>query len=744
MPERKTLYCWEYFSCSNTACPVYGNRGKTCWLEDSTHCHNRQTTGCIDKGAVCTTCPVFEKSGDLDAIKAFMRKHYHSMVMREHQAELVNRSFVESFAHIIDIVEKLCHGDPTARIDGGGSNLLVRKLAEGINLLAESLSDRIDETHEMAIGICEHYDVLNRIAAGDMAACANEHSSNELIAKLGVLINREKASLVSIIRRLQEADEKLSFAYHQMRDIVDFLPDATFVVDSKGEIIAWNKAIEEMTGCPKEEMLGSGERSYSVAFYGEPRPVLLDFLDEDISNVTSHYTYMKRAGDKLYAEAHIPAFRGRGDVYLWVTAAPLIDQDGQRVGAVESVRDITDYRKAELDRMHLEAQLRQSQKMEAIGLLAGGIAHDFNNLLTAIIGYTSLLQYRLGPASDLHHYLDQINISVDRASRLTQDLLAFGRKRILNPEASDLNQIVHNIRGLLSRLLTEDIRFEIIFERDPLLVLVDRGMIEQVLMNLIANARDALPAGGNVTVRTGIVDHLMPPPGSSLRGDIRYAVISVTDNGIGMDAATQEKIFEPFYTTKETGKGTGLGLSTAYGIVSQHEGTITVYSEPGHGTTFRVYLPVLELAPEMCNQPDTASIQTEFAGGDECILLAEDNEETRDVNREILETAGYRVITAENGEEALGLYRKHRHDLALVILDVIMPLMNGREVYEEIRAIDPAARCLFTSGYTADIIHKKGKIEKGVDFLPKPTRPRELLRTVRAILDRPDACSLVP
>jgi len=738
MSIKKNIRCWEYFSCANTNCPAHGNKDQACWLLETQHyCFNKENAEGENKGLICIKCPVFEQSTDLEGVKAFIRKHYHSMVTREHLAQQRNIHFNEAFSMMAETVDRLCQGDPTARIALHSENILIRRLEEGINHLATSMAERIDESHEMAIGICEHYDALNRIAAGDLKVQANETSSNELIAQLGVLINRGTASLLSIIQQLQQTDEQLSFAYHQLRDIIDFLPDATFVVDQQGKIIAWNKAIEKMTGCTKQEMLGKTKQSYSVAFYDEPRPVLLDFIDADIEQIIGHYTHIKRSGDTLYAEAHIPPRNGQGDIYLWVTAAPLIDQQGQRIGAVESVRDISDYRLTEISRANLEAQLRQAQKMEAIGLLAGGIAHDFNNLLTAIVGYASLLQLKLGPQSDLLRYPDQILVSTTRATKLTQDLLAFSRKRVLNPEATDLNLVINKISGLLKQLLTEDIELSIIFECEALIAIIDKGMIEQTLMNLVANARDALPNGGLVTIRTSMTEHLVPPPGTEVKAGVRYAVIAVSDTGMGMDEQTREKIFEPFFTTKELGKGTGLGLSTVFGIVSQHEGTITVYSELGHGTTFRVYLPLLEQQGADTRQQEESGACPFMAGGSETILLAEDNAETRDVNQEILASAGYTVIIADNGEEALARYKEQPHQINLVVLDVIMPLKNGREVYDAIRSLNPRARCLFTSGYTADIIHKKGKIDKGFDFLAKPSRPTELLSKVREILDRP-------
>jgi CheY-like chemotaxis protein len=254
-------------------------------------------------------------------------------------------------------------------------------------------------------------------------------------------------------------------------------------------------------------------------------------------------------------------------------------------------------------------------------------------------------------------------------------------------------------------------------------------------MNLVANARDALPNGGIVNIRTSIADNMEPLPGTEIISGTSYAVISVSDNGLGMNEDTRNKVFEPFFTTKEIGKGTGLGLSTVYGIISQHKGTITVTSEPGCGTTFSIYLPLLDQAISESQETQESTIS--FAtGGTELILLAEDNAETRSVTEEILMAAGYEVISTANGEEAIKKYREHGNRINLVLMDVIMPIKNGREVYEEVKRLNPLARCLFTSGYTADIIHTKGKIDKEFDYLPKPSRPNDMLNKIREILDR--------
>lgn len=390
-----------------------------------------------------------------------------------------------------------------------------------------------------------------------------------------------------------------------------------------------------------------------------------------------------------------------------------------------TVQDITEYKK-------LEAQLLQSQKMEAIGTLAGGIAHDFNNILTAIIGFATIMRMKMAPEDPQRSALEQILSSAERAAYLTQSLLAFSRKQVINPKPTDLNGIVLNVEKLLRRIIGEDIELPTRVCEGDLTVMADSGQIEQVLMNLVANSRDAMPRGGTIAIETAKVQ--VDPAFVSAHGFGRpgnFALITVADNGSGMDEATRSKIFEPFFTTKEQGKGTGLGLAIVYGIVNQHGGHISVYSEPGAGTTFRIYLPLVA-APAPSVPPPGAVVPR---GGDEIILLAEDDKDVRKLTRIILEDFGYHILEAVDGQEAIDQFRSHSAEIDLVLADVVMPKFSGLDFYRAAREIRPGIKIIFTSGYPAGIIHAKGTLDEGVNYLPKPVSPVDLLKMVREVLD---------
>jgi PAS domain S-box-containing protein len=437
-------------------------------------------------------------------------------------------------------------------------------------------------------------------------------------------------------------------------------------------------------------------------------------LIENVSGVTEGidaagiWRHRKKDGAVIFADitSHVLTFQGR--------RAELV-----------LAHDVT-------ERKRLEDQLLQAQKMEAVGLLAGGIAHDFNNILSAIIGYGNLVQMKMAADDPLRNHIDHILTSAERAAVLTQSLLAFSRKQIINPQPVNVNDCIAKMEKLLQRLIREDIEFTTRLADGDIIVMADAGQLEQVLMNLATNARDAMPDGGLLTIETKrqeigedfirMHNYGMPGP---------YAVISVTDTGVGMDAKTKERIFEPFFTTKEMGKGTGLGLAIVYGIVKQHNGYINVYSEPGTGTTFKIYLPVSSAAAGR-HEPGTTE---ELKRGTETVLVAEDDEDLRDLTRSVLKEFGYTIIMAENGDDAVQKFLENKDAVRLLILDVIMPKKNGKEVYEEAKAIRPGIKALFISGYTADIVHKKGFLDQTLYFISKPFSPDELLRKVRDVLD---------
>jgi len=382
----------------------------------------------------------------------------------------------------------------------------------------------------------------------------------------------------------------------------------------------------------------------------------------------------------------------------------------------------------------LEEQLRQAQKMEAIGRLAGGVAHDFNNLLTAIIGNADLTLMSLDKDSPLIENIEEIKKTGHRASSLTRQLLAFSRKQVLQPKVIDLNELIIDLKKMLRRLIGEDVKLETFMEPDLGWVKTDPGQIEQVLLNLAVNARDAMPRGGKLTIETTNVDIY---EGYSHKHALQmrygpYVVLAVSDTGIGMDKEVLSHIFEPFFTTKEVGKGTGLGMATVYGIVKQNNGYIWVYSEPNLGTTFKIYLPKIK---EKFESKQKEHIPKRVLIGSETILMVEDNDEVRNLIKNILQRYGYKLLKAENGKEALRISRQHQHPIHLMLTDVVMPGMNGRELSERIQSQRPEIKVLYMSGHTGDAIVHHGVLAPGVNFIQKPFTSEKLAGMIRKVLD---------
>jgi two-component system NtrC family sensor kinase len=554
--------------------------------------------------------------------------------------------------------------------------------------------------------------VLERLAIGAMKPPPSgpmEEEREYLREYSGVVaakLEEKVQELEDALARARATEEKLQI----LSSAIEQSPVSIVITDAQGLIEYVNPKFSQMTGFGVEESLGRNPR----------------FLK---SGKTSQDDYRRLwatiTGGNVW-QGEFQNIKKNGELFFEsATISPVKNRQGEITHYIAIKEDITEKRK-------LEEQLRQAQKMEAIGTLAGGVAHDFNNILTAIIGYGNLMEMKMTGDDPLLASLKQILAAADRAADLTRSLLAFSRKQIINPQPVDLNEVVRQMGHFLQRIIGEDIELKSAFDGERLTVNADSGQIGQVMMNLATNARDAMPGGGTLSIETAkaeIGEAFINNYGFGTPGE--YALISITDTGSGMDEETRKRLFEPFFTTKEVGKGTGLGLAIVYGIVKQHNGYITVSSEPGQGTTIAVYLPLLrmEAVPQVEAPPGSP------AAGTETLLLADDDATLRSLAEEVFRNFGYTVLVAEDGQDALEKFRANREKIALVILDVIMPKMNGKEVFDEIRKLSPACKVIFMSGYTADIIHNRGFLDEGSRLVTKPLRLEKLVLKVRELLD---------
>ncbi len=530
---------------------------------------------------------------------------------------------------------------------------------------------------------------------------------------------KEKLSrLVPVVQRaLHEVEEKIKRrkAEELIKSVFETIREGLIVIDPEFKILSANRAYCERVRMPLGEIIG--RNCYKIAHRLE-RPCF-----EADMECPAKYAF--ETGES-FTTIHNHYKTDRNPISLEVKSYPMKDSSGKIISVIETVNDIT-------ERITLENQLRHAQKLKGIGQLAGGIAHDFNNILTAIIGFANLLQIRLSGDEQSSRYLDDILAASERAVHLTQGLLAFSRKQIINPRPVNINEIVRSVERLLSRIIGEDIEQKTALSTKDAIAMADAGHMEQVIMNLCTNARDAMPDGGILTIETDIIEmesEYVKRHGYGKEG--KYVLLSVSDTGVGMDEKVRERVFEPFFTTKEVGKGTGLGLAMVYGIVRQHDGYINVYSEPERGTTFKIYLPFVKAEAKEAKAVALAPP----CGGIETILVAEDDAGVRMLMREVLGKFGYNVLEAIDGEDAVNKFKENKDKIQLLILDVIMPKKNGKQVYDEIMELKPDAKVIFSSGYTANIIQKKGILEEGINFILKPVSPQELLRKVREVLDK--------
>jgi len=552
--------------------------------------------------------------------------------------------------------------------------------------------------------ICVSGTITEEMAVNAMRAGANDWVTKGQLKRL----------LPAIERELREAKGRAALRATEASytALVQHAPIGIYRSSPDGRFLAVNAALVRMLGHDSAADVLALDLARDV--YADPaeRDRLLardSYTEHDYDEVEA--TWKRKDGRLLTLQLNVRVAR-------------------DAVGRVEYyetfVRDLTDQRR-------LQEQLVQSQKMEAVGRLAGGIAHDFNNLLTVITSYSDLLLEDLAPTDPMRQDVEQVRHAADGAAALTRQLLAFSRQQVLAPRVVNLSAVVQSVEKMLRRVIGEDVELVTSLAPDLGAVKADVGQLEQVLMNLAVNARDAMPTGGKLTLETGNVEHdpdyAREQEASPVR---RFVMLAVSDTGIGMDEATKARIFEPFFTTKEPGKGTGLGLATVYGIVRQSGGFIWVYSEPGRGTTFKIYLPEVDAPPDAAG-----GAATELPRGTETVLLVEDAAAVRAAVRQVLERQGYTVLEAPHGNAALALATAHEGPIHLLLTDVVMPGLSGRQVADQLKQLRPDTRVLYASGYTDDAVVRHGVLEAGIAYLQKPFTTGGLARKVREVLDHP-------
>ncbi len=602
---------------------------------------------------------------------------------------------VQAQAFDLERVDRL--DDALARLAHAAVDVVLLDLglpdSQGIETFRRARRAVPDEPIVVISGLDDEKIALEAVRAGAQDYLVKGRIEGQLLARvLRYAIERKRA------------EESLRAREAHYRTILENIADGVLITDRQGRYLDVNPRACEVTGYPREELLRLDTTD--------------TYLPEERAGVSPRLADIARSGSASYERSLL---RKDGAVITVEVNARALPGGS----LLATLRDVT-------DRKRLEEQLRQAQKMEAVGRLAGGVAHDFNNVLTAIFGYADLLTEEFPAGSLARQDIEEIRKAATRAAALTRQLLAFSRQQVLAPVVLSVNDLVDDVDKMLRRLVGEDVELRLTLASDAGNVRADSGQLQQVIMNLVVNARDAMPTGGKLLIETAHAE--LTEQYAELRPAVipgRYVMLAVSDTGVGMDAQTKARIFEPFFTTKEKGKGTGLGLSTVYGIVKQSGGYVWVYSEPGHGTTFKLYLPRVDAPAEPQAPPREAATVT----GTETILLAEDDEILRPLTKGLLAKLGYTVLEAESADQALAVAGARQGPIHLLLADVVMPGASGRELARRLAQSRPETRVLYVSGYTDDAIVHHGMLEPGLNFLQKPFTPAALARKVREVLD---------
>jgi two-component system, cell cycle sensor histidine kinase and response regulator CckA len=580
---------------------------------------------------------------------------------------------------------------------------------------------KLDHPEHGLVWVAVYEDISERKRADELIRAAHRDLQRRVQERTTEL-SKANAALVYQMAERERAEREKFIHQARFRALIEKSGDLTGVITAEGKITYVTPAVQRILGRDASELVGHPALE---VIHPEDQTHVRDVIHQLLTEPTKVATFEFRA---LHRDGSFRRLEATGTNMLGDPAVQ---------GLVGNFRDITERKHAEEALRRTEEQLRQARKMEAIGSLAGGVAHDFNNLLSVILSYATMLAGDLNPGDPMRQDLEEIRAAGERAAALTRQLLAFSRQQILSPKTLNLNEVVSGMERMLRRIIGDHIEF--IVNPAPALgkVTVDPGQIEQVIMNLAVNARDAMPRGGKLIFETANVkldDRALAEELAVTLGS--YVLLTIADTGVGMDEATKRRMFEPFFTTKERGKGTGLGLATVFGIVKQSGGGITAESEPGVGTVFKVYLPRIELGAPIEWRPSQPPARGTVRGT-ETILLVEDEERVRSLARTILRRNGYQVLEAQSGGDALLICEQYIATIDLLLSDVVMPRMSGRQLGERLRTVRPSMKILFMSGYTDTAIVSRGVLDPGIAFLQKPLTPETLTRKIREVLDAP-------
>jgi PAS domain S-box-containing protein len=723
---KKKIRCWEFFECNEKECPVYKSKELKCWLISGTHCRDEIQGRFLEKIEMCLECEPFKANIDThsleETLKVVSGQFTQSRCMieeRDRELEHTSMEMALGLSEVFEALKQISSGDSLVRIPEASELELITKLKHIVNLTAQNLAEIVDLSHEFAIGLAEHFDVLHRVSEGDLNARVSGTSQVELLESLKKVTNHMIDSVSREIAEREQAEEALTESEEKYRTQFEEALDGIFLCDAEtGILIDCNQAGAELVGRAKSELVGKHQRILHPP----------EELEGEFSRTFKKHLKGKE-GQAL--EAQVLTKNGeKRDVSI---KANMFVLKGKNV-LQGTFRDIHERKEAEEAKVKLQGQLRQTQKMEAIGTLAGGIAHDFNNILFPIVGYTEMTMDDAPDGSEARINLEEVLKAANRAKDLVKQILAFSRHGEQEAKPLKIQSIIKEALKLLRASLPSTIEISQNIDEECGGIVADPTKIHQVMMNLCTNAYHAMREKGGVlgvTLTEGNIDpgdlisdfHLNPGP---------YVRLTVSDTGHGMDPAVIDRIFEPYFTTKEVGDGTGMGLSVVHRIVKDCGGDIRVYSEPGEGTTFHVYLPRIDtsaIAPE--------TVPTEPAPrGKEHILFVDDEEQIVHMVRQMLERLGYHVTGRTSSVEALQAFRAQPEKFDLVITDQTMPNMTGAALATKLLGIRPDTPIILCTGFSEVISEKKAKSVGIRGYVMKPVVQTQIANTIRQVLDQ--------
>ncbi|MCP3953722.1 MAG: response regulator [Desulfobacterales bacterium] len=720
------IKCWEHQHCKKKRCPAYGSENLHCWLIEDTLCWNKDKDTLFDKLERCLECEVFNRNMDATCIQASCKAvatqfsaARASLETRDQELASISMEMAIGLSEVFEALKKIASGDPLVRIDEASDLELIVKLKQLVNKTALDMGEIVDLSHEFAIGLAEHFDVLHRVTNGDLASRISGESKIELLELLKQVTNQTISSIQQGITEREQAQASIMASEEKYRTLIDNIQDGVFLLQ-ESKFIFINDALAKMVGFSVDEMVGL-DFVHVVAPEDMERVIDRHVRRQSDSQVEREYEFNmlhKNGSTRVQANIHVDTLMYHGKVTM-----------------IGTIKDITERKLAEKEKRELQNRLQRSSKMEALGTLAGGVAHDLNNILSGIVSYPELLLMDLSEGSPLWKPIQTIKKSGERAAAIVQDLLTLARRGVATMEIVDLN---HIIRGYLRSpeydLLNSfhpDIRLEARPEEHLMTIMGSPIHLSKTVMNLISNAAEAMPSGGDIIISTE--NQFVDQP---LRGyeDVKvgdYVVLKVFDSGVGISAKDMDQIFEPFYTKKVMGRsGTGLGMAVVWGTVKDHNGYIDIQSTEGQGATFTLYFPVTR--EKVPNTPE--KIRTEdLMGNGEKILVVDDVKEQRIIATSILEKMGYHATAVSDGEAAV-IYLK-TNTVDLVVLDMIMdPGIDGLETFRRIRKLKPDQKAIIASGFSETNRVKTAQQSGAGEYVKKPYTVEKLCLAIQNTL----------